>query len=111
MSYILYSPATSTTGRALAGRLNIRGGTVPPSNKEDFIIRWGSTTHLPVPPRHVINKLASVSLAADKLKSWQVLWETDITTPEIVTAEKANELRGYIKLPALGRRTRSEEHT
>ncbi len=107
MAFILYSPGTSITGRALAERLGIPGGTTPPNTREDFIIRWGSTKRIPIKPSRVINKLTNVALTADKLQSLAVLSNAGITTPEIITAAKADELRGYLgreKFPVLGRR-------
>lgn len=104
MTFILYSPGTSVTGKALAEKLGIQGGTQPPKIKHNFIIRWGSTARIPLKPGRIINKLANVALTADKLQASRTLANAGVTTPEIFTTAQANELKGYIKLPALGRR-------
>ncbi len=104
MAFLLYSNGTSTTGRALAERLGIRGGTHPPTERIGVLIRWGSTERVQLVPRFVLNRANAISLATDKIRSLETLKTQGVTVPDITSLDAANAAKGLIKLPALGRK-------
>jgi glutathione synthase/RimK-type ligase-like ATP-grasp enzyme len=103
MDFILYSRPTSVTGRQLRDVLGIRGGTsVPEGNRPTHLIRWGSSSRVPLRPRNPpINGLGAVSRASDKLGSIEHFLERNIPCPPIITTEQA---RYSLDFPILGRR-------
>src|SRR5882672_12533578 len=103
MAFLFYSKGTAPTGKALAETLGINSGPTPPNDRIDLLIRWGSTERVPYVPRLVLNRATAISLAADKMHSWEVLKAQCISVPEIINLETAKTANGLIKLPALGR--------
>jgi glutathione synthase/RimK-type ligase-like ATP-grasp enzyme len=103
MNFLLYSKGTSTTGRALAERLEIRGGIEPPEKPLKVLIRWGSTVSLPFKAKTVVNKLKNVRLATDKLASLGLMRGAGISVPEILTLVQAESLKKLAN-PLLGRK-------
>lgn len=85
--YILYSRATSSTGRLLRDVLGIQGGIDAPQAREDFLIRWGSSLRVPRRPARLLNSRSGVSAAADKLTSLETLRENFINVPTIYPIE------------------------
>ena len=104
MAFILYSKGTAPTGKALAEALGIEGGSTPPKDRIDLLVRWGSTERIPFVPRLVLNRANAISLAADKLHSWEILKAQGISVPEIITNDVAQGADGLIKVPTLGRK-------
>lgn len=86
MNYLLYSPATSVTGKLVLDTLreqgvDIRGGTRAPEDRVDTLIRWGAVTKVPRNPIKVINTMKGIIAASDKLGALKVLAEERISVP------------------------------
>jgi len=99
---ILYSRATSATGRLLGNVLGIRGAaTHPDGERSDTLIRWGSSARVARRPRTVINRRQSIEAATDKLGSLLLLQQEHVRIPTIYRrGEVPNDVGIY---PLLGR--------
>jgi hypothetical protein len=97
--YLLYSGKTSETGRALVEALGIPGGSRPPAERPDIMIRWGSSDATMKPGR-VVNKRRAVELATNKLLALQTMASAGVPTPRVWPAD--NDIRHF---PVVGRRT------
>lgn len=88
MDYLLYSPATSVTGRLVLDTLreqgvDITGGTKGPGeNRVDTLIRWGSVAKIPRNPAKVINSMKAIITASDKLAALKLLDSERISVPK-----------------------------
>lgn len=105
MHYLIYSDATSTTGKELLAALKeqgvkISGGTDKPSSPIDTLVRWGSAKIIGK-PKKVINAAANIQKAADKLEALKVLKAAGISVP--VVFEKTTEVKTE-DFPVLGRK-------
>lgn len=85
--YILYSRATSTTGRVLRQSLGVPGGINPPTTRVGTLIRWGSTDNVRYMPGRTINKRNALLLATDKLAALRKLQESGVPTPNVYTQD------------------------
>lgn len=104
MNYLIYTDATSTTGKELLAKLkeegvNIKGGTGKPTGHIDTLIRWGSA-HLVGKPGHIINNAKSIQAASDKWNALKVLKNADISVPKVMTKEQVTTE----DFPVLGRK-------
>lgn len=105
MNYLIYTDATSTTGKALLAALKeegvkIEGGTNGPNKKDlGILIRWGAAK-LVGKPIKVINNAKSIQLASNKLESLKVLADNDIRVPKVYAPNKV-EAENF---PVLGRK-------
>ena len=100
MNYILFHPkAADRTGPALAKELGIQGGSRPPEEQVDVLIRYGSTEPAPEPKR-VINSTEAIARAVDKRGSLVAFLEHGVLAPRPEDFPSA--------LPAIGRKKRHE---
>ena len=94
--FLLYHPKTCITGRALARRLGIPGGTKCNGRKHEkfsHIIRWGNVRDVDVTypiggsyrPRTFINCQKSIIAAGNKFKSLQILDKAKVPVPKHFT--------------------------
>src|SRR6266568_4795021 len=87
-NYLLYTKATSTTGRNLLEALqeqgvDIYGGSLGPGNKKiNTLIRWGATKNVGKWDK-VYNEARAISLASNKLESLRVLRKAGVRVPKI----------------------------
>lgn len=89
MSRILYSNATSTTGKQLAQILGIKGSIEPSGKREKVLIRWGSTKRVPLKPKRAVNKRHAILRATDKLGSLALLKKEHVTVPRVYVLNEA----------------------
>lgn len=102
MNYLIYSNATSTTGRELLAKLKeegcqLEGGMNEPKTKLDTLIRWGATK-LVGKPTKVLNTAKAIGLASNKLEALRTLKDNDIRVPKVFMPS------GTIEFPVLGRK-------
>jgi glutathione synthase/RimK-type ligase-like ATP-grasp enzyme len=104
MARILYSNATSVTGKVLKQVLGINGGTMPSQNRDDVLIRWGATVSVPKKAGKTLNKQSAITLATQKLASLNVMQEKHISVPVVLQPNEAAKWMSYAKGALLGRR-------
>lgn len=102
MAYILYSQATSTTGRNLARYLGMSHGTRPAQDRPNLLIRWGTSAQVPQRPRNILNRRDAILAATNKLAVLQTLPRVDIPAPPVLTLTPETDF-GRIRFPALAR--------
>jgi hypothetical protein len=78
MSYLLYTNGTATTGRRLRQLLNIPGGTNPPDDRVDWLIRWGASARVARRPRNVFNTRGGILRAVDKTEALKTFSERGV---------------------------------
>ncbi len=107
MNYLIYSPATSTTGKLVLDTLReqgveIQGGTRPPREgvRLDTLIRWGSVEKLPKNPVKVLNSMKSIIAASNKLEALKLLEAERINVPRTIPLGEVQDA----DLPVLGRK-------
>src|SRR6266852_9463817 len=103
-NYLLYSNATSTTGKALAEALKAKSinvvGTTKDPGKAEVLFRWGSLLALAQNPKKVYNSKRAISLASDKSEALKTFQSHGINIPE--TFDSADKVTLF---PVLGRKT------
>jgi hypothetical protein len=85
MSFFLYHSTTAPTGRVLASALGIPGGTTPPSERQDVLIRWGSQARVAFRPEFTVNPAFAIARATDKFASLQIMQERGVVVPQFST--------------------------
>lgn len=99
-TFILFHPrAADVTGPRLAQQLAIHGGSKPPEEEVDILIRYGSTEPCPWVQR-VINNAAAIERAVDKRGSLLRFLERDVPAPRPEDYPSV--------FPAIGRKKRHE---
>lgn len=113
MNYLLYSPESSETGKALLewlianGAKDLKGGKDPGTEPVHHLIRWGSFKPLPKKTTgKVLNSKDSVQLASDKAKSLKAMKAVDVNIPPTYTAAGSIE-----HFPVLGRQDKHSHGT
>lgn len=101
MARILYSKATCATGQQLRTILGIKGSMEPPSDREDVLIRWGSSRKVPLKPVKSINKRIAVERASDKFLSLSIMRDAHVPVPQVFVGDEALNVVGSV---LLGRR-------
>jgi len=104
MNFFLYNSESAPTAREMIKALkehgaNINGGTEPPREKIDILIRWGSQKQIAVKPNKVYNKLSAIRQTSDKLTALKVLDSNGVRVPPFSTIDGNNNY-----FPALGRK-------
>jgi hypothetical protein len=98
VAFLLYHSTTAPTGRVLANALGIPGGTAPPSERQDVLIRWGSQARVQYRPEFTLNPAFAIARATDKYESLVRMRERGVVVPKF--SLEYTELRA----PYLGRR-------
>ena len=85
-NFVLYSRATSVTGKALSDALETRRGVRVGRIHRDItqvntLIRWGNTEEFPLPVRNEPNTVTAIRRASDKLTTLRILSEAGISVP------------------------------
>lgn len=101
--YILYSKGTSVTGKALKNALGIAGGTNPPADRQDHLIRWGSSVGVARRPENYHNSKKAVASATDKLGSMALMRERNVSIPDVLRQFDPRSIPNDL-FPLLGRR-------
>jgi glutathione synthase/RimK-type ligase-like ATP-grasp enzyme len=110
-TYIWYSGATDTTGKALVEALNVTGGTARPRNA-NIVIGWGTKVDSAVtfPPGTVVwNTPEKITANRDKLGALSMLKSTALTRNHVATFLTAGAVMtaltaATIVLPVIGRK-------
>lgn len=92
MHFLLYSSVTVGTGKALAEKLGIVGGSNAPDSPIDLLIRWGSSASVTKIPKRVLNKKEAIAIAADKFTSLLKLKEGNIPVPKMLPITDLQQL-------------------
>jgi glutathione synthase/RimK-type ligase-like ATP-grasp enzyme len=108
MHYLLYSPATSITGKLVLDTLReegveIQGGIRPPRDERtrlDTLIRWGSVEKLPRNPAKVLNTMKSIIAASNKLEALKLLEAERVSVPRTIALNEVQDA----DFPVLGRK-------
>lgn len=103
--YILYSNTTAPTGRQIRDALGIGGSTRDPGDRQDHLIRWGSTTRVQYRARNVMNSANAIGRATNKLGSLEIMREHHVTTPDVFLRDVSPNRIPADMFPLLGRRT------
>ena len=80
--FLLYNRSTQPTGRALAEYLGIPGGREAPGDREDYLVRWGSTGRVRYAPHSTLNRRESIDNASDKYVALTQMREAGLQVPE-----------------------------
>lgn len=83
--FFLYHATTRPTGEVLGRALGIPHGTRPPEDRQDLLIRWGSTATSRFMPEVTINPAYAITRATNKLQSLVTMKERGIPVPEFNT--------------------------
>jgi hypothetical protein len=94
--FFLYHRTSAPTGRVLAEALGVPHGLTPPT-QPDAVVRWGNRAPLPW-RAGVVNEATALTLAADKLRSMEVMREAGVRVPNFSTDPTE------LNYPFLGRR-------
>jgi hypothetical protein len=105
MIYLLYANATAETGRELVRVLDtlvpdVVGSDTPPTERVEWLIRWGNSEACRFKPDNVINKRDAVRRATNKLEALVALADAGVAVPMLWRA--TDRVTEY---PVLGRRT------
>lgn len=101
MPFILYNRGTSATGRNLREVLGIRGGSTPPEERVDSLIRWGSTASVRLRAQRTLNPRDAIALASDKHRAILHMDGQHVPVPRSWGATEIP--RNFMDYPLLGR--------
>lgn len=109
MIHVLYSGTTSETGRSLTDALRnqgveVVGGTRPPAERVDLLVRWGNSETVARRPARVLNTRGAVAAATNKLQSLLQMAERGVTVP-LTYPVVGGTIPTIERFPVLGRRT------
>lgn len=80
--YLLYRGATSETGPRLADYLGVPSGTSMPSERYDYLIRWGTSDRIDyIPEERTWNLRRAIAENTDKFNSLQQMQEAGVNVP------------------------------
>lgn len=105
--FLLYAPATSTTGQELTRKLQEAGLDIgcgrEVTQRYQGVVRWGATGRMRFRPGKIINQGTAIQVATNKLDFMETMRGAGIRVPVTWGAASNN-----IRFPCLGRK---REHT
>lgn len=83
--FFAYHRTTAPTGRVLAEALRLPSGPAIPGDRQDLLVRWGSTAPVRYKPDFTLNPAFAITRATNKLASLERMRERGVVVPEFAT--------------------------